>query len=54
MHNVGMANLLTTVQRYTEHVVTVQGLIGLPGTDDYLRVKESRLFLRAFLGMTCS
>ena len=34
------------VQKYTEHIVTTRGSIGLTGTDDPLKVKESRVFPR--------
>ena len=34
------------VPKYTDYVVITRGSIGLPGTDDPLNVKESRVFLR--------
>ena len=39
-------NFLTPVHKYTEHVVVNRGSIGLLGTDDPLKVKESHVFLR--------
>ena len=38
--------LIKPVQKYMEHVVITRCSIGLPGTDDPLKVKESPMFLR--------
>ena len=40
-----MAVLLIPVQKYTENVVIIRGFVGLPSTEDTLKVKESRVFL---------
>ena len=41
-----MEKLSTPAQRYTEHIVTFQGSVGLPGTGDPLKMKKSHIFLR--------
>ena len=46
VHDVVKENWLMPVQKYTAHVVITRGSISLPGTDDTLKVKESRVFLR--------
>ena len=40
-----MENWLIPVQSYTKNVITIQGSVDLPVTDDALKVKEARVFL---------
>ena len=44
-----MSVLLMSVQKYTNHVVVIQRSIGLPGTDDTLKIKDTLVYLLILL-----
>ena len=43
-----MEVLLTPAEKYTAHVIIIGGSVGLPGTDDPLKVKYYQLFYLFF------
>ena len=44
-NNVGTSNWLFSVQIHTKYSITIRGSIGLPITDDNIKVKELRAIL---------
>ena len=49
IHDIGPEIGLTPVKKYTEHSIIAWGSIYIPGTDDHLKVIESRVFLCIWL-----